>query len=145
MEFLSHSLRDTIRFGKNVAGVLEKASLPCVVLLKGPLGSGKTTLIKTIISELADVSIEAISSPTFQYVSLYTSKTGVAIAHFDLWRLADAEAFLALGLDELLHSAISFVEWPERIEGLYSDDVIRIDIEPVSETKRCFRHTLGTV
>lgn len=136
--FVSHSLDDTALFGKSISKELATIGLPVIVLLKGPFGAGKTTLIKSVISELAGVAEEEISSPTFQYVSLYTSKIGIPIAHFDLWRLSDVEAFLALGLDEILHSSLSFVEWPERLEGVDLSGSRLITIEAPTEGTRSF-------
>lgn len=136
--FVSESLEETVNVGRELATTLEALSRSSIVLLQGPFGSGKTTLTKSIISELTDIPQEEIVSPTFQYVSLYTSKKGLPIAHFDLWRLSEKESFFEMGLDEILFSSLSFVEWPERLHGLLLSDTTLITIETLGEMKRCF-------
>jgi tRNA threonylcarbamoyl adenosine modification protein YjeE len=88
-----------------------------VIALVGDLGAGKTTLAKGVICGLTGISVDEVTSPTFQYVCLYEGNNRT-VAHFDLWRLFGEEDFLALGLDEFLLSPISLIEWPDRIVSL---------------------------
>jgi tRNA threonylcarbamoyl adenosine modification protein YjeE len=88
-----------------------------VIALVGELGAGKTTLAKGIICGLTGVCVDEVTSPTFQYVCLYEGNKRT-VAHFDLWRLSGEESFLALGLEEFLHSPVTLIEWPDRIASL---------------------------
>jgi tRNA threonylcarbamoyladenosine biosynthesis protein TsaE len=84
----------------------------------GPLGAGKTTIIKEILRQ-SGVTQE-ITSPTFGYINSYQAKDGITFNHFDLYRIAAVDEFIAAGFDEYLHEPnnISFIEWPQVIEEL---------------------------
>ena len=87
-----------------------------VIALSGPLGAGKTTLARGFIQALAGPDEEVVS-PTFTLVQVYD--TDIApIWHFDLYRLDKADDALELGLEEALASAITVIEWPERLGKL---------------------------
>lgn len=86
-----------------------------IVLLNGPLGAGKTTLMRNL---LASYGVQGpIVSPTFSYVQTYENNAGEVFHHFDLYRLQNEDSFFALGLDQFLaeKEALSFIEWPEVI------------------------------
>ena len=85
---------------------------PSILLFTGPLGAGKTTLIKELLSSYT--LAEPITSPTFTYVNLYHDISGITFHHFDLYRLLSLEEFIAAGFHELLldETSHSFVEWP---------------------------------
>jgi len=82
----------------------------------GPLGAGKTTLIRQFLR--ARGVCDSITSPTFTYVNLYKNASGEKFYHFDLYRIENLKDFLAAGFDEYLHDeeGWSFIEWPEVIE-----------------------------
>jgi tRNA threonylcarbamoyladenosine biosynthesis protein TsaE len=84
----------------------------------GPLGAGKTTLIKTLIKMLG--AAEAGSSPTFGLVHEYLDSAGKLLAyHLDCYRLEGEEEALDLGIEEILDKdCYVFIEWPQRIAGL---------------------------
>lgn len=84
-----------------------------MIALHGDLGAGKTTFARALIRNLAVNPEEEIPSPTFTLVQTYATPR-MNVAHFDLYRLADPEEMIELGLDELLSSGIALVEWPER-------------------------------
>ena len=137
VSYTSSSLHETERLGKTLALSLQKAPIPFIVFLEGPLGSGKTTLIKTIISELASIRKEAIASPTFQYVSLYKGRE-LPIAHFDLWRIPSCDSFFSLGLDDIVSSSLSFIEWPEKIQEAQLQASLIIRIQTPHPDERLF-------
>ena len=82
-----------------------------LVLFKGELGSGKTTLIKSILKNLGVK--ENITSPTFSIVNQYLISNGL-INHFDLYRIKSLTELDVIGFEEYLESeAVCFIEWPE--------------------------------
>lgn len=96
-----------------------------ILLFIGPLGAGKTTLIKELLNAY-NVN-ELITSPTFNYVNVYRTKNGEKIYHFDLYRLSSLDEFLDLGFDEYFYEdALILVEWPQVIEKfIFSHEDLR--------------------
>ena len=84
----------------------------------GPLGAGKTTLIRNILRQCGVIS--GITSPTFGYVNSYSADNGVTYNHFDLYRIASVDEFMMLGFDEYFYknNNVSFIEWPDVIKSL---------------------------
>lgn len=84
----------------------------CVVYLHGDLGAGKTTLARALLQHLGVRG--AIRSPTYTLIERYGAP-GCEVAHLDLYRIADPEELLYLGLDDLADQVrLWLVEWPER-------------------------------
>lgn len=107
-----------------------------IVLLKGELGSGKTTLTK-FICKLLNVKDE-VSSPTFSLVNQYGLEDGKRVFHFDLYRLKDADEALDIGCDEYFNSKdLCLIEWPEIAEEILPENRIEISIE-IQGNKRLF-------
>ncbi len=104
-------------------------------LLTGDLGAGKTTLVASICQILGVV--DDISSPTYSLVNVYDSKNGEDVYHMDLYRLKDEEEALNIGIEDYLyHSNYTFIEWPEIIEHMLPEEVIRIHIQNIDNTTR---------
>jgi len=97
-----------------------------VVLLKGDLGAGKSTLARAIIGALAGVS--DAPSPTFTLVETYAAEK-FSLWHFDLYRLDEAGDVWELGLEEALDGGVLLVEWPDRIAGLLPNSALTIQLE----------------
>lgn len=101
-----------------------------VIALSGELGTGKTTLVRGAL-RAAGVK-GGIRSPTYTLVEIYPLEN-CTVAHFDLYRLADAEELEYLGYrDYLSADTLCFIEWPERAAG-YLQDIdleIRLDYDP---------------
>lgn len=95
-----------------------------VIALYGPLGIGKTTLVKEVLRQCGVE--EPVTSPTFGYVNTYTLSDGESFNHFDLYRLTMLDQFIDAGFDEYISRSktISFIEWPEIIEPLLEDMLI---------------------
>ncbi len=87
-----------------------------VLLLRGDLGAGKTTLSKSIIQHWCGEDTE-VPSPTFTLVQHYEGAKG-AIHHYDLYRLNDVSEIEEIGWHDSLSRALSLVEWPERLQQL---------------------------
>ncbi|MBQ6598145.1 MAG: tRNA (adenosine(37)-N6)-threonylcarbamoyltransferase complex ATPase subunit type 1 TsaE [Lentisphaeria bacterium] len=99
-----------------------------VFALDGNLGAGKTVFASGFARGLGIT--EPVSSPTFTIVQEYPRDNGMFF-HLDLYRIDNPDAALAFGIDEFLYAsdAISLVEWPERIDGLFPPGTIRVAIE----------------
>lgn len=105
----------TLDFAARLAGALPAAAAPLVVYLHGDLGAGKTTLARGMLQALGERG--AVRSPTYALIAEYEPE-GRRVLHLDLYRLADPEELLALGLaDYLPGSHLWLVEWPERGEA----------------------------
>ena len=96
-----------------------------IFTFRGPLGAGKTTLIKAFLQQCGVTQV--VTSPTFTYVNTYTNNKGQKFNHFDLYRLPSLESFLELGFDEYFYESIktgnswNLIEWPEIIKSLLKD------------------------
>ncbi len=110
-----------------IANWVLKSSPGRVLLFKGPMGSGKTTLIKEITHQLGVEHIT--SSPTFSLVNEYQSKQGETIYHFDFYRIEKEEEAFDMGIEEYFDSdAWCFVEWPEKVENVLPLDSVVINL-----------------
>jgi N-acetylmuramate 1-kinase len=90
--------------------------------LHGDLGAGKSTFARAVIRATADDALLEVPSPTFTLVQSYDLR--VPVAHFDLYRIADAAEIDELGFDEALSDGICLVEWPEKGSGALPTDGI---------------------
>ena len=95
-----------------------------IITFEGPLGAGKTTIIKILLKLFGVAGVT--NSPTFGYVNSYTTATGERINHFDTYRLSTVGDFYQEALDELLYdnTAINFIEWPGIIEQLLQNNAV---------------------
>jgi len=89
-----------------------------IFTLQGPLGAGKTSLVKEILRQ--NNVTDVVTSPTFTYVKNYSNPSGQTFHHFDLYRIGSLENFIAAGFDEYLYEnserkSFCFIEWPEII------------------------------
>jgi len=101
--------------GERIAELL--LPTPRVVVLRGEVGAGKTTLVKGIAAALGAATEDDVTSPTFTIVHEYEG-TKVRLFHLDLYRLETEEQIAVLGLDEMASypNALLLVEWGERFE-----------------------------
>lgn len=105
-----------------------------VILLKGELGAGKTTLVKEIVKKLG--SNEDVSSPTFGIVNELTIGRSTAF-HLDLYRIESQEELLQLGFDEYIYSGnYCFIEWPEIAMKLISQPHHTITLNNINDSTR---------
>lgn len=106
--------------------ILKQASSRTFIFY-GQLGAGKTTLIQSLAQKLGVK--DRIGSPTFSLVNEYTNEKDELLLHFDLYRLENVEEAYDIGIDEYLSSdAWIFIEWPDKIVPLLSDDYQKIEI-----------------
>ena len=107
-----------------------------VVLLRGGMGAGKTTLVSRIACKLA--AEDTATSPTFALVNQYEGREGT-IYHFDFYRINRVEEVFDLGYEEYFYSGeLCFVEWPEMVEGLLPEDAMEVRITVGDDDKRIF-------
>lgn len=107
-----------------------------VVLLRGGMGAGKTTLVSRIAAKLG--AEDTVTSPTFALVNQYEGRDGT-IYHFDFYRINRVEEVFDLGYEEYFYSGeLCFVEWPEMVEGLLPDDAMQVRITVGDDQKRIF-------
>ena len=110
-----------------------------ILLFEGDLGTGKTTLIKEICSQLS--VIDNVASPTFSIINEYLSTDG-PIYHFDFYRVKDIEEALAVGVEDYFYSNYyCFIEWPEIIMPILPSEYIKIEIKSLEGDKRRYKLT----
>ncbi|MCP4472008.1 MAG: tRNA (adenosine(37)-N6)-threonylcarbamoyltransferase complex ATPase subunit type 1 TsaE [Gammaproteobacteria bacterium] len=114
-------------FGAGLIGACEHGG---VITLSGELGTGKTTLVRGALQSLGVDS--GVRSPTYTLVEYYPFDH-FAVAHFDLYRLADAEELEYLGYRDYLNpQTLCLIEWPQRAVGYLgaTDLAIELDYDP---------------
>ncbi len=105
-----------------------------IILFKGEMGAGKTTLIKDICRELGVLA--TVSSPTFSIVNEYLTSKGEKIFHFDFYRIKNIREAYDLGYEEYFFSgSYCLVEWPEKIEELINFDAAIVQVEVINEIR----------
>jgi tRNA threonylcarbamoyladenosine biosynthesis protein TsaE len=114
--------------------LLEFSSEQKVFLFEGSMGAGKTTFIKAICEQLGVK--DGVSSPTYSLVNEYESLNG-KIFHFDFFRIKNEGEAYDMGFEEYLYSGdYCFIEWPDKIEGLWPDHYIEVSINQDVERVR---------
>jgi tRNA threonylcarbamoyladenosine biosynthesis protein TsaE len=132
-ETITHSAEETIAFGRILARQL---SPPLIVLLRGDLGAGKTTLVKGIAEGFDAARPEDVTSPTFTLVHEYRGARA-NLYHIDLYRIETLRELESLALDDLLApESILLIEWGEKFPRLQRDRDIEIRLERVGENGR---------
>ncbi len=125
---ISDSEEDTLNLAKRLLPSLGQGT---VLLLKGPIGSGKSVLARAIISSLLTQSNqkEDIPSPTYTLVQCYQADK-IEIWHVDLYRIESDLEIMELGLEEAFETSLCIIEWGEKLGQFTPDDPIEIIFEP---------------
>lgn len=127
---VSHSLDDLQEVARWILDSVDED----VILLNGPMGAGKTTIIKAICKELGVE--DEVSSPTYSLVNEYQTANGEIVYHFDLYRIGDENEALDMGIEEYLYSGNKcLIEWPEKISNLLPQDCAMIEISVVDNDR----------
>jgi tRNA threonylcarbamoyladenosine biosynthesis protein TsaE len=133
-EFVTHSAEETIALGRSLAPTLKSARM---VVLRGDLGAGKTTLVKGIAEGLQAASQDDVTSPTFTLIHEYRGPE-VSLYHVDLYRIETARELDTLGLDELFaeNGNLVLLEWGEKFSRFEAECDVMISIERRGEQER---------
>lgn len=132
-EFITQSPEETIALGKELASQLAP---PKLVLLRGDLGAGKTTLVKGIAQGFQAASEEDVTSPTFTLVHEYRGPAAT-LYHIDLYRVDTQRELETLGLDDLMgDQSILLIEWGEKFARFERERDVEIALERVAEEER---------
>ncbi len=133
LEITSQSPEQTIEIGRRIGEKLKGGE---VIAICGPLGSGKTHLIKGIAAGAGAKDSRQVNSPTFVIVNEYSGRFD--IYHIDAYRLNSIADFEMLGFDDFCYSqSVVLIEWADKIESALRDiDYIRIELEHAGETSR---------
>jgi tRNA threonylcarbamoyladenosine biosynthesis protein TsaE len=132
-EFTTHSADETIALGRSLAPMLAP---PKLVLLRGELGTGKTTLVKGIAEAFHAAAQEDVTSPTFTLVHEYHGPEA-DLYHIDLYRIDTPRELETLGLDDLMSpSGVLLVEWGDKFPRFQRERDVEISLERTGETDR---------
>ena len=136
-EFTTNSAEETIALGRQLAVDLHP---PKLVLLRGDLGAGKTTMVKGIAEAFHAASQDDVTSPTFTLIHEYRGPE-VSVYHIDLYRIETPRELDTLGLDELINDErnLVLIEWGEKFPKLVRERDVEIAIERTGEENRRFK------
>jgi tRNA threonylcarbamoyladenosine biosynthesis protein TsaE len=138
-EFITQSPEETIALGRTLAGMLAP---PKLVVLRGDLGAGKTTLVKGIAEAFQAALEEDVTSPTFTLIHEYRGPEAV-LYHIDLYRVDTPRQLETLGLDDLIaQNSVLLIEWGEKFARFGSERDVEIALEKEGENERRVRVTL---
>jgi tRNA threonylcarbamoyladenosine biosynthesis protein TsaE len=133
-EHSTHSAEETMALGRKLAPTLKQARM---VILRGDLGTGKTTLVKGIAEGLEAASQDEVTSPTFTLIHEYHGPE-VHLYHVDLYRIDTPRELDTLGLDELFaeEGNLVLLEWGEKFPRFEKERDVEISIERRSDQER---------
>jgi tRNA threonylcarbamoyladenosine biosynthesis protein TsaE len=132
-EITTQSAEETIAFGRTLAQLLAP---PKIVLLRGDLGAGKTTLVKGIAEAFEAALAEEVTSPTFTLVHEYRGPLA-DLFHIDLYRVDTPRELETLGLDDLCSDrSILLIEWGEKFSRLQKERDVEISLDRDGESQR---------
>ena len=142
-EFITNSGLDTVEVGRKLVHLLVP---PQLLILRGDLGTGKTTLVKGIAEALDAADADEVTSPTFTLIHEYDGELNgrpVKLYHLDVYRLEGERQLETLGLDELLTpDALVLVEWGEKFKSIRKKATGEIVISSVDGDARTITVTL---
>jgi tRNA threonylcarbamoyladenosine biosynthesis protein TsaE len=133
-ELVTKTPEETERVGMELSGFV---TVPGVVLLRGALGTGKTTLTRGIARGLGIIDPDSVHSPSFTLVNIYEGSC--PIYHVDLYRLKDERDLYMTGMDDFMgREGVTIVEWGERL-GAVPPQAIVVDIKDAGGDTRKLR------
>jgi len=138
-EYITHSAEETVALGRRLAPTLKGARM---VILRGELGAGKTTLAKGIAEVLQAASQDDVTSPTFTLIHEFRGPA-INLFHVDLYRVDTLRQLNTLGLDELFAEDENLVllEWGEKFSRFVEERDAEIYLEQMGERERTIKVT----
>jgi tRNA threonylcarbamoyladenosine biosynthesis protein TsaE len=135
-EITTNSPEETIAFGRTLKDLLVP---PKLVLLRGDLGAGKTTLVKGIVAAFEAAAEEDVTSPTFTLIHEYRGPRA-NLYHIDLYRIDTQRELDTLALDDLrAEDSILLIEWGEKFPCFVRERDVEIVLERAGENERRIR------
>jgi len=134
--FKTRSVAGTLAIAQTIAEIL---SAPRLIVLRGDLGAGKTTLVKGWVAALKAGTEEDVTSPTFTLVHEYVGPKG-KVYHLDLYRLETERELATLGLEEIAAEpdAVVLIEWGEKFASVMERADAEVAISPLEGDERAF-------
>ena len=139
LQITSLSADETIQLGIKIGTCLKGGE---VITLIGPLGSGKTLMVKGIAAGLGAADSRRVTSPTFVLVNEYTGpEMRLDVYHLDAYRLESVAEFEMLGFDDLCRPAsVVLIEWADKVaSALQNIDTIGVELSHIDKNKRRIR------
>lgn len=136
--FKTNTPEETAAIAHKIATLLRPRD---VVLLKGDLGTGKSTFARALIQALCGKDME-VPSPTFTLVQTYET-SAFTLYHFDLYRLKRPEEVYELGVEEAYADGVSLIEWPERLGAILPKEALEIEFSYGSHENERILHFTG--
>jgi len=143
LTLISDSVARTHEIGRCLGAHLECGQL---IALIGPLGSGKTTLVKGIAEGAKVPDLRQVNSPTFVIVNENQATpvgSALRIHHVDAYRLRGSDDLEALGFEEMCVQGAVVVEWADRVLDLLPADRLTVEIIPLDDCQRRFNASAG--
>jgi tRNA threonylcarbamoyladenosine biosynthesis protein TsaE len=135
-EFVTRSSDETIALGRSLSDLLTP---PKLVLLRGDLGAGKTTLVKGIAEGFQAASQEEVTSPTFTLIHEYRGPRA-SLFHIDLYRIDTQRELETLALDDLISDdSILLIEWGEKFSRFERERDVEIALDKIADQERKIR------
>ncbi|HKD92637.1 MAG TPA: tRNA (adenosine(37)-N6)-threonylcarbamoyltransferase complex ATPase subunit type 1 TsaE [Terriglobales bacterium] len=132
--YTTQSPEETIALGRSLAA---QFASPQLVLLRGELGAGKTTLVKGIAEAFDAAKQEEVTSPTFTLIHEYRGHE-ITIYHIDLYRIDTERELATLGIDDLLRDQhnLVLIEWGEKFPRFVAERDVEIAFERTGDSER---------
>lgn len=125
---LSERINDKSKIKDAARELIQQFPNEKIFAFYGKMGAGKTTYIQAICRYLG--SDDNITSPTFALINEYKTREQKSIFHFDFYRIKDLEEVYDLGYEDYMYSGnYCLIEWPELIESLLPENIVRVKIE----------------
>lgn len=131
-QIIVHSLSELPEAAGKIISLLKGHT---IIAVYGTLGVGKTTMIKEICRQMGVPDI--VNSPTFALVNEYYTIGGKIIYHFDFYRINSIREAYDIGYEDFFYSGnLCFIEWPEKVEELLTDNTLRIFMQELPDGQR---------
>lgn len=134
-EKIVYSLDQMSHLVRNLAKIFRDQGVH-VITLQGPLGAGKTTFVRMLMQEYGVQ--DAVQSPTFSYMNVYSMPGGKKVYHFDVYRMKSVDEFIQAGFEEFIQDqdAVICIEWPEVVQSLVHGKICALSLDYAQEGQR---------